>query len=100
MPLDQFEENRRPVLHRFGEHLQQVAVLVAVGENTYFTQDRNRYPGVAYPLAQRVVVRGGGVQELHSAVSHRRDSADDVAGRQRDVLYAWTAVELQILVDL
>src|SRR5215471_2565068 len=32
VPLDEFEEHGRPVLYRLGEDLQQVAVLVAVGE--------------------------------------------------------------------
>ena len=33
VPLDQLEEDRRPVLHRLGEDLQQVAVLVPVGQD-------------------------------------------------------------------
>jgi hypothetical protein len=33
VPLDQLEEDRRPVLDRLGEDLQQVAVLVPVSQD-------------------------------------------------------------------
>ena len=33
-PLDEFKENRRPVLHWLGKELQQVTVLIPVGQDT------------------------------------------------------------------
>src|SRR6266699_2458916 len=56
VPLDQLEEHRRPVLHGPGEDLEQVAVLVAVGEYAQVAKDVDGHPGVADPLAKRVVV--------------------------------------------
>ena len=38
VPLDQLEEDRRPVLYRLGEDLQQVAVLVPVGQDAELAQ--------------------------------------------------------------
>src|SRR5450759_4615604 len=70
MPLDQFEEHRRPILHRLGEDLQQVALLVPVGENPQLPQRVQRHPGVPDPLAQGVVVTVGAGQEFHSRSGH------------------------------
>src|SRR6202008_2741947 len=44
VPLDQLEEHRGPVLHRLGEDLQQVAVLVAVHEDLPLLQLLDRRP--------------------------------------------------------
>src|SRR4051794_37274821 len=49
VPLDQLEEHRRAVLHRLGEDLEQVAVLVAVDQDAQFAQRLDRYPGLAGP---------------------------------------------------
>src|SRR5580692_1982206 len=64
--LDQLEEHRGPVLHRLGEDLQQVAVLVPVDQDAQFAQGLDGHPGLPGPLAERVVVAVRGVQELHS----------------------------------
>ena len=100
MPFDQLEEDRRAVLDRLGEDLQQIAVLVAVGEDPQLAQHVHGHPGLADPLAERVVVGVGGVQELHARRPHGAHGADDVVGGQGDVLDAGAAVELQVLVDL
>src|SRR5690606_28786752 len=44
VPLDQLEEERRTVLHRLGEDLQQVAVLVAVHQDAPLLQLLDRHP--------------------------------------------------------
>ena len=64
MPLDQLEEHRRPVLDRLGEDLQQVAVFIPVGQDAQLPQFIGGDPGLARPVAQRVVVTGGRVQEV------------------------------------
>src|SRR5439155_8425057 len=43
MPLDQLEEDRGPVLHRLGEDLQQVPVLVPVDQDAPLLQLPDRY---------------------------------------------------------
>ena len=47
VPLDQLEEDRRPVADRLGEDLQQVAVLVAVDQDAALLQLLDRHPDVA-----------------------------------------------------
>jgi putative peptidoglycan lipid II flippase len=100
VPLDQLEEHRRAVLHRLGEDLQQVPVLVAVGQDAQLVQLVQRHPGLAHPGAELLVVAGRGGQELDPGRGHGPDAGHDVVGGQRDVLDAGTAVELQVLVDL
>ena len=34
--LDNFQKYRRPILHRFGEYLQQVAILVVIHQDLQF----------------------------------------------------------------
>src|SRR5262249_33625052 len=52
VPLDQLEKHRRPVLHRLGEHLQQVTILVPVGEDLLGGQFGERHAGLADPGAE------------------------------------------------
>src|SRR5262249_38884607 len=100
VPLDHLEEERRPVLGGLREDLEQVAVLVAVGEDAQPLQvvvvlvDR---ADAALPL---VVVRLRRVEEEHAALLHRLDGVDDVLALQRDVLDARAVVELEVLLDL
>src|SRR5215471_17181272 len=56
VPLDQLEEHGRPVLYRLGEHLQQVAVLVPVGEYLLGGQLGERHSGLAHPAPELLVV--------------------------------------------
>ena len=49
VPLDQLEEHRRPVLDRLGEDLQQVAVLVPVGQDAELAQLIHVHPRFADP---------------------------------------------------
>src|SRR5262245_40298671 len=100
VPLDQLEEHRRPVLHWPGENLQEIAVLVSVGEYPQLLQLLKRNAGVPDPVAQGVVITVRGRQETHASVLHVPDRSHDVVCGQRDVLDTWAAVELQVLIDL
>src|SRR5882757_3084752 len=100
MPLDQLEEHRRPVLHRRGEDLQQVAVLVPVGEDAQLTQLTQRHPGLADPVAQILVVRVRGAQKLHTGGLHLPYRLHDIHSGQSNMLYAGAAVEFEVFVDL
>src|SRR3954453_18487560 len=77
VPLDQLEEDRRAVLDRLGEDLQEVAVLVAVGENLQLTQLIERDACLADPGAEVVVVAVRGVEELDPGLAHLLHGADD-----------------------
>src|SRR3954469_11154533 len=54
--FDQLEEHRGSVLHRLGEDLQEVAVLVTVGQDLQLPQRFQRHSGVADPRTQLVVI--------------------------------------------
>src|SRR5699024_11678120 len=68
VPLDDLEEDRRPIPERLGEDLQQVAVLVPVDEDASLLQLRDRHPHLSDALAQLgvLVVRIRGDEELHT----------------------------------
>src|SRR5262249_1660441 len=100
VPLDQLEEHGRPVLDRLGAHLQQVAVLVPVGEDLLGGQFGERYSGLAHLAFELLVVGVRGVEELDSCGLHGTHRGRDVVGGQRDVLHPGAIVELQVLVDL
>src|SRR5688500_2829208 len=100
VPLDHLEEERRPVLRGLREDLQQVAVLVAVGEDPQPPQVTVVLVDLADALLDVLVIGVGCVEELEPALLHRRDGRDDVLRLERDVLDAGAAVELEVLVDL
>ena len=102
VPFDEFEEDGGPVAQRFGEDLQQVAVLVPVDQDAPLLQFLNRHPDVPDPFPQRgiVVVGVRCVQELDPLRAESVDSAEDVVGGERQMLAAGLGMELQVLVDL
>src|SRR3954451_16651667 len=56
VPLDQLEEDRRTVTERLREHLQQVALVVAVDQDAEPAQILDRLGDLAHALRQLVVV--------------------------------------------
>src|SRR5436190_13271979 len=102
VPLDQLEEDRRAVADRLGEDLEQVAVLVAVDQDAALLQLLDRRPDVADPRPELgvLVVAVRCVEELDAGGAQVVDRREDVVGRERQVLGAGTAVELEVLVDL
>src|SRR5437773_3819700 len=100
LSLDDLVEDGRTVLDRFGEQLEEVALLVPVDEDS---QARERVDVlVDRPDARRehLVVRGRNREERHAAVAKPRHGVDDVRRRERDVLHARAAVEIEVLLDL
>ena len=100
MPLDDLEEQRRPILHRLGEDLQHVALVVAVDQDAQLGQLAHVLLDRADALGQHLVIGLRHAQERDVVVPHRPHRLDDVAGGQGDVLHAGAAVELQVLLDL
>src|SRR5262245_9869478 len=94
VPLDDLEEQRRPVLHRLGEDLQQVTLFVAIDQDAQLGQLPDVLVDLADALGEHVVVGARHAQERHVAVAHRADRLDDVPRRHGDVLHARPAVEL------
>src|SRR5207244_829035 len=100
VPLDHLEEDRRAILRRLREDLEQVAVLVTVDQDLLLLQHRPLLGDLAHAPRRLVVVRVRGVEEEEAALLQRLDRAHDVARRERDVLRAGAAVELDVLLDL
>ncbi len=100
MPLNDLEEQCRPILHRLGEDLQHVALVVAVDQDAQFGQFLHVLVDLADALRQHLVIRLRHAQERHVVGPQRLDRLDDVAGRQGDVLHAGSVVEVQVLLDL
>src|SRR5438046_5432441 len=98
--LDDLVEQRRSVLHRLAEDLKQIAFVVAIDENAQPPQRLQVLVDLADAVEQRVVVRVRRVQELDSARLELRHGVDDVVRRDRDVLDAGAAIELEVFVDL
>src|SRR5919204_6192003 len=100
VPLDHLEEDGRPVLRRLGEDLEQVPVLVPVGQDLQPPQVEVVLRDLADPVLDLLVVRIGRVEEEDAALLQRLDGADDVLALHRDVLHAGRVVELEVLLDL
>lgn len=102
--LDDFKEDGGSILHRFGENLQQVAVLVIIDQNLQFLQDVHilcDFDGrVLQVLAQQVVVGIRNRQELATSRFQILDGCDDVASIKSDVLDSGTSVIVDVLLDL
>src|SRR4051794_29195063 len=63
VPLDDLEEHCRPVGDRLGEDLEQVPVVVAIGENVRALQRLPRQIETGEPFTRLVVVRIGDLHE-------------------------------------
>ena len=100
MALDDLEEERRAVLDRAGEDLEEVALLVAVGLDAELLERVDRDADVADAVGQARVVLVRQAEELDAVVAQPPDGPDDVLGPQRDVLAAGRAVPVEVLLDL
>src|SRR5262249_16828167 len=98
--LDDFEEQRRPVLNRLGENLKQVAFVVPIDQDAQLGQFVDVLLDPASALRQQFVVGRRYLQERNIVPGHGAQAGDDVAGGQRDVLHTRSAVELEELVNL
>src|SRR5689334_1514382 len=100
LPFDDLVEERRPVLHRLGENLQQIAVRITVDENAEGLQLGQRLVDRSDAVLEVVVVRRRHREKLDTAIAERRHGTHDVVRRQREMLHARPTIELEILVDL
>src|SRR5262245_63397256 len=73
VPLDDLEEERRAVLDRAGEDLEEVALLVAVGLDPELLERRHRHPDVADTVGEGLVVGVRHPQELDAVLAQRSD---------------------------
>src|ERR671935_1470582 len=98
--FDHLEEHRRPVLRRLREDLQQVAVVVSIGEDPVPPQNGIVLVDFAHSGGHLFVIGIRRVEEDHPALFQRLDRTHDVRRGERDMLCAGAAVELEVLLDL
>src|SRR5205823_13864639 len=97
--LDHLEKERRPVLRRLREDLQQVAVLVAVDEDLEPLQLVVVLRDLPHAPGRLFVVRVRGLEKQQPAALQFLDRPYDVGRSERDVLRAGAPVELDVLLD-
>src|ERR1700730_8077957 len=93
-PLDDLVKQRRAILHRLREDLEQISFLVTIDEDSQIAYWRPIFVDLATTLGHGVVIGAGNAEELDSVVSQFRDCLDDVVGRDRDVLAPRSLIEL------
>ena len=103
--LDDLEEQRRSVLERLGEDLQQVALVVVVDEDLLALQDVDVLlhldVGGGEASAQVVIVGVGDlVEEQDATILHAGHRLDDVLRAHGDMLHASTSIVVTELLDL
>src|SRR4051812_48686908 len=100
VPFDDLEEERRAVLDRPGEDLEEVALLVPVGLDPQLLERIDRDADVADAVGELLVVGMGHPQELDAEAAERPDRRHDVVRSEGDVLRAGLAVVIDELLDL
>src|SRR6266566_6418676 len=98
--LDHLEEERRAILCGLREDLEEVAVLVPVGEDPQAAQVVPVLADLADAVADVLVIRVGRREEDDPLVLERLDRTNDVLRLQRDVLDAGASEILEVLLDL
>src|SRR6267378_4405879 len=66
--LDDFEEQRRSVLHRLRKYLEQITFVIAVDQKPEPLQRPQVFVNVTDSLGKRVVISGRNVQEFEAAL--------------------------------
>ena len=82
--LDDFNEDGWTVLDRFGEYLQEVAIIIVVNQDLQFLQDCqvlfHLHLRLGQPFPQELIIAVRNVEELLSSGSQVGDSFDDIMG--------------------
>ena len=82
--LDDFNEDGWTILDRFGEYLQEVAVIIVVNQDLQFLQDcqvlLHLHLGLGQPFPEELIIAVRNVEKLLSSGSQVCDSFDDIMG--------------------
>src|SRR5262245_37645608 len=100
LSLDHLVEQSRPVLHGLREDLQQVTIGITIDENAELLELIDRFSDLSDAALQLLVIGRRRAEELDTAIAQRAHRGDDVVRRQREMLHARPAIELEVLVDL
>src|SRR5882757_4511492 len=98
--LNDLEKERRSILNRLGEDLEQITLVVAIDQNAESLQRLQVFVDVTDTSGQLIVIRGWNIQELDAALLNLGHCFDDILGRDRHVLHAFAVVKVEILFHL
>src|SRR5947207_10344157 len=87
--LDDFEKERRSILNRLREYLQQISFVVAIDQNAESLQGLEIFVDVADTSRQLIVISRWNIQELHAALLNLGHRFHDILRRNGDVLHAF-----------
>src|SRR5262249_44259683 len=98
--LDDLEEEGGTVLYGLGEDLEQVALLVAIDEDSQVGDLADVLGDRADAVGEQLIIGARDLQERDIVGAHRADRGDDIVSGHGNVLDARSAIELQELLDL
>src|SRR5258708_10754235 len=98
--LNDLVKERRPILHRFAEDLEEVSVRIAVHEDAELRQLLDRLVDRADAALELLVIARRHRQEFDATILQIGDGLENVVGRQGQVLHTRPSMALQVFVDL
>src|SRR5215208_3831754 len=100
LALDDLVEERRAVLHRLAEDLEQVAFIIPIDQDAELSQRGKVFIDAANSIEDGVIIRAGNLKELHPPVTQRGHRLYDVVGGDSQMLDPGSTIEVEVLVDL
>lgn len=104
IPLNNLNENSRPIHQVLREQLQKVPALVKINQDIqtlqHFKVLIELEPRLLKSHLHTIVIRLRHLDELNTSCFQIRNVAYDVVGAQGNVLDAWSAVEVDVFFDL
>src|SRR5579875_4202935 len=100
LTLNHLEEDGWAILHVLGEDLQQIAVVVAIHQDTQSRKLVNRFVNLADAIRQLFVVGGQSRQELDALRLQLCHRLNNVASNQSDMLHARGSIVVEIFLNL
>src|SRR5690606_4925285 len=100
LSLDDLKEDRGPGLHRFGEDLQQVALVVPVHQDAELLERGNVLIDLSHPVPHGLVIGGGDLEELHPTGLEVAYGPNDVIGGHGYMLHPLPFIEIEVFLHL
>src|SRR4028119_2514702 len=100
MSLDYLKKQRRTILYRLRENLEQIPIFLPIHKDSQLCQLLNRFINFSDPLLQVLVVRFWYTEKLDACRLELGYRLDNVVSRQRNVLNTWAVIVFQVLFNL
>src|SRR5215208_6277125 len=100
MALNHFDEHCGTVLDWPREDLQQVALIVAVHQNTQIMDGFHIFLDTAHPVWKHLVIAIGHPQKFDATRTEFLYRVKDITCDHSDMLHTWSQVVVEIFFDL